>query len=295
MIDINSVAEIAAKQDDLTKAAEFKDREPLAEGNVLLRLREYLELGLHKGNEKFPKPKQKAKIVFETVSKKHREENADGKMVPRTIEVYFNLGTTASAGNRKLFTSMNNSLGGGYTHFAELIGKGFKATIVNNKSEKNGKVYSNLDKDGVYSFVPPMLLDDEGEPTKPIAIPEMHGKPKLFLWEMDGLSDDQIKEMWDDIYIEGEWEAKEANGDQPARPARSKNVIQEKIMENLAWEGSRTEGLTQSFVELDELTGEPVEEEEGNADLAGLAESAEPTPKKQAEPVADLEEIPGLD
>lgn len=299
MIDINNIAETAIKSNDLTQTAEFKEREPLVEGNVLLRLREYYELGMHPGSEKFPKPSLKGKVVFECLTKKHMELDSEGKSVPRTIEVYFNCGTTAKAGDRKLFTSMNVASGNIYKHFAEMIGKPFKATITNNKDEKSGRTYSNLDVGArgatSYTFVPCMLADDEGELTKPIAVPELHGKPKLFLWEMEGLSDDQIKEMWDDIYIEGEWEAKEADGDKPAKPARSKNVIQEKIMANLAWEGSRTEGLTQSFVELDELTGDPVEEEPVQAEsLASLADSAETTPKKTVEAVADIEDIPGL-
>ena len=302
MIDLNDIAALAAQENDLTQEAVFADREPLEAGNCLLRFREYIELGMHEGSSKFPKPKEKAKLVFEVVTKKHVEEDAEGKKIHRVIEVYINKGSTAKAGDRKIFNAMNASLGGGHKHIAEMLGKGFKAKITNSVPAKEGdRVYSNLDEGPqgakTYTFSPPKLMDDEGEYTTAIAIPEMKGEAKLFLWEMAGLSDDQIKAMWDSLYIEGEWEAKEADGDKPAKEARSKNVVQEKIMANLSWAGSRTEGLTQSFVELDDLTGEPVEDDEPEVavqDLSSLAGSAETTPKKEVEVVADIEDIPGL-
>ena len=302
MIDYNDIAALAAQENDLTQEAVFAEREPLAAGNCLLRFREYIELGMHEGSAKFPKPKEKAKLVFEVVTKKHVEEDAEGKKIHRVIEVYINKGSTAKAGDRKIFNAMNASLGGGHKHIAEMLGKGFKAKITNSTPAKEGdRVYSNLDEGPqgakTYTFSPPKLMDDEGEYTTDIAIPEMKGEVKLFLWEMTGLSDEQIKDMWESLYIEGEWEAKEADGDKPAKEARSKNVIQEKIMANLSWAGSRTEGLTQSFVELDELTGDPVEDEEVAqepakelSDLASAAQSG----KEEKAPVADIEDIPGL-
>mgnify|MGYP003384922001 CR=1 FL=1 len=311
MIDFNDIAALAAQENDLTQEAVFAEREPLKAGNCLLRFREYIELGMHEGSAKFPKPKEKAKLVFEVVTKKHVEEDAEGKKIHRVIEVYINKGSTAKAGDRKIFNAMNASLGGGHKHIAEMLGKGFKAKITNSTPAKEGdRIYSNLDEGPqgakTYTFTPPFQIDpDEGEFVLdtngnriPLTLPEMKGEAKLFLWEMAGLSDEQIKAMWESLYIEGEWEAKEADGDKPAKEARSKNVIQEKIMANLSWAGSRTEGLTQSFVELDELTNEPVEDEEPEVaaqDLSSLAGSAETTPKKEAEVIADIEDIPGLD
>mgnify|MGYP000507116085 CR=1 FL=1 len=152
MINIDAIAQTAAVNADLTKTAEFAERKPLAEGACRLRLKEYIELGLHAGSEKFPKPKEKAKVVFEVVSKKHIETDNDGKPLHREITVYVNKGTSAKAGDRKLFNAMNASLGNIYTHFAEMIGKGFAAKITNSEpNPTTGAVYSNLDegpKDG---------------------------------------------------------------------------------------------------------------------------------------------------
>ena len=303
MIDFNNIAAVAAKTNDLTKESVFEDRKPLAEGNCLLRFREYIEFGMHEGSVKFPKPKEKAKLVFEVVSKKHVETSNEGQVIHRVIEIYINRGTTAKAGDRKIFHAMNASLGGGHKHLAEMLGKGFKAKITNSVPAKDGdRIYSNLDEGPqgakTYTFSPPKLMDDEGEYTTDIAIPEMKGEPKVFLWEMEGLSDEQILEMWESIYIEGEWGAKEATADAAAKPARSKNVVQDKIMANLAWAGSRTEGLTQSFVELDELTGEEVQPadlvENVPGTFAELSTLAEQAPKKQAAVAAVLEDIPGM-
>lgn len=313
MININAIAQAAAVNADLTKTAEFAERKPLAEGACRLRLKEYIELGLHAGSEKFPKPKEKAKVVFEVVSKKHIETDNDGKPLHREITVYVNKGTSAKAGDRKLFNAMNASLGNIYTHFAEMIGKGFAAKITNSEPHAtSGAVYSNLDegpKDArTYTFTPPFKVDEDGEFELDddgvkigIPMPELRGEPRLFLWEMEALTDEQILEMWNSIYIEGEWEAKEAADGKAAKPARSKNVLQEKIMSGLSWEGSRTEGLTQTFVELDELTGEPVEEDEQptkdtttNPAVAGLADMVPEKVAKEAAVVADIVEIPGL-
>lgn len=324
MIDINAIAQTAAVEADLTKVQAFKESEPLAEGPCRLRLLSYIELGLHPGTKQFPKPKEKAKVVFEVVSKKHLEKDSEGKTVHRTITVYFNKGTSAKAGDRKLFNAMNASVGNIYTHFAEMIGKGFAAKITNSVPVAPATaVYSNLDEGprdaSTYTFTPPFKIDEDGEfvltedgARIPVEMPELRGKPQLFLWEMDALSDEQIIAMWDDLYIEGEWEAKEAQDGKPARPAKSKNVIQEKIMAGVSWEGSRTEGLTQTFVELDELTGEPVEGDDDqttettteaatttNPAVAGLAnmvpEKVTKEVAKEADVVADIVEIPGLD
>lgn len=308
MIDINAIAQTAAVEADLTKTQTFTEREPLQEGPCRLRLKSYLELGMHAGSKSFPKPKEKFKVVFEVVSKKHLDTDGEGKTVHREITVFGNKGTSAKAGDRKLFNAMNASVGNIYTHFAEMIGKGFAAKITNSKPEKDGDpVYSNLDEGprdaSVYTFTPPFKIDEDGEfeltedgAKIPVVMPELRGKPQLFLWEMDALQDDQIVEMWNDIYIEGEWEAKEAADGKEARPAKSKNVLQEKIMSGLSWEGSRTEGLTQTFVELDELTGDPVEDEPVKADpkLAALANMTPDAKADAVEPVADVVDIPGL-
>lgn len=309
MIDINAIAQTAAVEADLTKVQEFAERKPLAEGACRLRLKSYLELGMHKGSVSFPKPREKFKVVFEVVSKKHLETDGEGKPMHREIAVFGNKGTSAKAGDRKLFNAMNASVGNIYTHFAEMIGKGFAAKITNSVPAKAGDaVYSNLDEGprdaSVYTFTPPFKIDEEGdfELTEDgakidIVMPELRGQPQLFLWEMDALSDEQIVEMWNDLYIEGEWEAKEAADGKAARPAKSKNVLQEKIMSAVDWEGSRTEGLTQTFVELDELTGEEVVADEPVAADPKLAALSTMTPDAKAdtvEPVADIVDIPGL-
>jgi hypothetical protein len=313
MIDYKAIAQTAAVEADLTKVATFVERVPLVEGACRLRLREYIELGMHAGSAKFPKPKEKAKLVFEVVSKKHLEKDSEGKTMHREIVVFMNKGLSAKAGDKKIFNSMNTSLGSVYTHFAEMIGKGFAAKITNSvPAEVGGAVYSNLDegpKDArTYTFVPPFKLDEDGEfeltedgAKVDIPMPELRGTPRLFLWELDALTDAQVVEMWESLYIDGVWEAKEAADGKAAQPERSKNVLQDKIMSNLAWEGSRTEGLTQTFVELDELTGEPAEEEEPTKastkldELANMKPAATDPSDEPAKPVAEIVDIPGLE
>jgi len=68
--------------------------------------------------------------------------------------------------------------------------------------------------------------------------------------------------MWESIFIEGEREV-EKDG---KKEMLSKNWIQETVMENIEWEGSVTQALTQEQISLDE----PETASQGVADVPTL-------------------------
>lgn len=253
-MDFNAIGAAAGTVEDLTVEKTFERELPKA-GVAMLRLLEYIELGRFKPNNPTYKPAHKVILTFELNHPKHMIE-IDGKKVPQTLQVRLNKGTTAKSGFMKLFKLMNEAAGGKYVHFAQMIGLPFLGTIYHNEvgEGKDKKVYANLDKDGAYSLRAPVQIDPVTEEVKKIAIPEMQGTGKVFLWENEAMTDEQVLEMWDSIYIEGTREIEDPKS--KTKTEVSKNWIQELIMTNLDWEGSTTQALTQDHIELDELEGE---------------------------------------
>jgi len=265
--DLNKVQQAAAQQEDMTQSKAFERYLP-PEGPVYLRLVEYIELGKFKPNNPTHKPSQKAILTFELFGKKYKREDGEGKPIPATLQVRLNKGTTAKSGFRKLFNLMNAAHGGVFTHMAEMVGLEFKGRVYHNKDGET--TYANLDKDGAYSISAAVkeVEDDEGNiEEQKIIVPQPLSDLRLFLWENDALEDQDVIDMWDDLFIEGSHE--EVDEKTKEKTVRSKNWIQDLIMTNLDWEGSRTQALTQEFVSLDD------EEEDGSeGTLEGLKANA---------------------
>lgn len=226
--------------------------EPPREGMALMRMCSYIELGVYdtewKGTHK---EKEKVLVEFELLHADHQITGKDGRFIGNhKVTVRLNKSGFEKSNYMKVFNKLNYD---GSVHvqdnkvpsLSKFLGKAFLGQIYHNVWKE--KTYANLDKDGEYSFsAPQMALADEatGMPTgkyRPITVPEMNVKPKLFLWESPGMSKANYHEMWDTLYIEGERD-----------DGTSKNWIQELILspENLALPGSVAEEL---FVEGDKL------------------------------------------
>lgn len=261
MVDVNKFIAAATEAEDLTKN-QSSDFKPPVEGITFLRLRDYIELGKHKSKNPTYKPAYRVMLVFELLHPKHAIETENGK-VPHTIRVSMNKGTTAKSGYKKLFNAMNRACGGGNTHIAQMINKPMLGEVVHNKVGEGSEeqVFANLDVDGAWTFKPPVQVDAITEETKTIPVPELHGKPRIFLWENNQLEESDIKEMWDSIFVEGEVTLGEGDNAKTV----SKNRLQETIMENTEWEGSRTQAVVEGAIEV---VGD------GGADFAQLAENA---------------------
>ena len=296
-INYAEIGAAAAQAEDQTQMKEggggFERSTPEA-GICTLRLRQYIETGSHKGNNpKYPKPSMQVMLRFEVNSKRHLIEydDADGntQKVPNTIDVYLPKGGATSKYGR-LFKALNYS--GRFNHFAEMVGAGaWKATITHNKV--GDKTYANLDKDGAWTFEAPTFQANDPETGMPVGevkqipVAELDGDPQVFLWENKGLTDEQYLSLWDDIFIEGEYEAKDD------KPAKSKNWIQEKIMANLKYKGSRMEKLVGAGAadELKALEDQPIEgKPQTEVETTGTTDAAAQEPVvEQEEPVASAE------
>ncbi len=248
-MDYTKLGLAAAASDDLT-IEHTQERSIPRAGVALMRLVDYIETGRHEPKNPVYKPSRKVLLTFELSHPDHMIE-FDGKKVPSKITVRVNKTYSEKGKYIPLFNSMNRALGGGFKHFAQMIGKPLLGTIYHNEYE--GKTYANLNIDGAWSFAEPVMKDPIVGTSTPVPIPELQGTPKVFLWEAE-VSDDGIKEMWDSIYIEG------VRTDDTGKEV-SKNWIQETIMKNIEWEGSTTQALTQEHISLDdELINTPTTE-----------------------------------
>ena len=248
-MDYSKIGQAAAVSDDLTVARSAERQIPRA-GVALLRLVDYIETGRHEAKNPQYKPSLKVLLTFELSHPDHMVE-FDGKQVPSKITVRVNKTYSDKGRYIPLFKSMDRACGGGNNHFVQMIGKPMLAEIYHNKSEDGKATYANLDIDKAWSFKEPTMLEPLSGVKTPIPVPELVGTPKVFLWEADGVTDDQIVEMWESIHIEG-------TRTNDKNEEVSKNWIQETIMENIEWEGSTAQALTQEHVNLDEEEEEEV-------------------------------------
>lgn len=254
-IDFKKIGKVVAESDDLTKAKKTERSLPPT-GKTLLRFASYIELGFQKPKNKAHKPSVLALLEFEIVHPKHRytvEVNGVQEERRHIVQVRLPKGSTAKSGFRRLFRVMNTALGGEYTHFAEMLTAGFVGEIFHNEvgEGEEKQTYVNLDDNGSWSLSKPEHEDVITGEVRAIPVPEMLSEPKLFMWEPnpEDISDEEVKEMWDCIFIDGTYE-REENG---TTVEKSKNWIQELIMKSLTWEGSRVQALTQEELNLDDL------------------------------------------
>ncbi|QDP66068.1 MAG: hypothetical protein Unbinned4336contig1000_33 [Prokaryotic dsDNA virus sp.] len=277
-MDFSKLGQAAAAAEDMTKNKSFERELPRA-GVALLRFRDYIELGRHESKNPAHKPALKAMLVFELNHPDHMIE-IDGKKVPSIITIRTNKGSTSKSGFKKLFNVMNKACGGDKQHFVQMIGMPFLGEIYHNTVGEGDKkqTYANLDSEGAWSLRAPVQVDALTNSQTEIPVRELDGTPKVFLWESPGIEDDDIKAMWESIYIEGEREVEDAKTKE--KKTISKNWIQETIMKNLEWEGSTTQALTEEHVNLDE-EGEEGSEGTQEQNLSAMSDSASAEPASE--------------
>lgn len=269
-MDFSKLGAAAASTEDLTQVKTYERELPRA-GTALLRLREYIELGRHEPSNPQHKPSQRVVLVFELSHPDHLIE-VEGKKVPQSFMVRLNKGGTAKSGYRKLFSLMNEACGNKFNHFVQMIGQPFLGKLYHNKSEDGKQTYVNLDKDGAYAIGAPVVEDPITCTKTPVPVRELDGTPRAFLWENEGVTDEDIKAMWESIFIDGVREVEDAKTKE--KKEVSKNWIQETIMKNMEWEGSRTQGLVTEYVNLEAAeVAEPAVE----TGVAALAAGAVPS------------------
>lgn len=238
MIDFKELANQAASIDDQSVTQAFAAREAPAEGACVLRFIGYIDLGLHDGGEWQGKAKpdtEKVQLTFEVLRKDTIHEiEVDG--VKKTIADRVTVKVDKKMSDRAKFKKLFNAMTYGRSdikHMAQMLGESFLGRITHNVS-KNGRTYVNLTTaDGTWTLTAPYREDPEtGERTK-VNAPGPYNDIRAFIW------DAATKECWDSLYIEGTWDSTVTNDDGTERTEqRSKNFIQEQIMNAKNFEGS---------------------------------------------------------
>lgn len=225
--NVNDIVNAAADQDEVLSGKGSFERELPAAGPALLRLKSYLELGVHpnKNNPTY-KDTRKVRLTFELHGAQHRISGTktDGTTYdfPGSISISVGIAGPDSRFGR-LFTKMNYD--GDATFMYQLLGKAFLGTITHSECGK----YANLDANKEWLIGAPVFTNpmDPSKGAQPVPVPEMDGDAQIFLWEKAGLTDAQVKEMWDAIYIDGTRE-----------DGTSKNWIQDEIRKSVDFDGS---------------------------------------------------------
>lgn len=274
-----AIAEAAAKGPNMTEAQTGGGGyTPPEAGVCLATLVGYIEIGNHTTTSKKygEKSNDKVQLIFELAGGKNAPREDDkGNKYPHRVTVTENLSLNEKANFYKLFKKLNYN--NEATHCSQLLGKHWLVTVVHTHvGEGNDKkTYANLRNDDGWTFRPPVRIEgDELAGTAkeiPIAAPERLSELRLFLWDFAS------KPMWESIYIEGQYDAviDEKTGKE-IRPAKSKNVLQEKIMSANNWIGSPMQELLGAgeldLTELDtgEVAGSAPESTASEDPLAGL-------------------------
>lgn len=273
-----AVAQAKAQGPNMTEAKGGGDYTPPAEGFVRLRFVGYIETGKRESEYKgVKKIADTAELIFELSGPKHMPRETDGgEKIPLRITEKVKLSLNEKARFFQLFSEMNYDKDA--THIAELLGKAFVGKIEHNKKTISGKevVFANL-RDIRAPFVDIVDLESGDTNKQPVNVDPPLTELKLFLWDF------ATPEMWDSLYIPGEYDEKKDKDGKVTHPARSKNVIQLKITEALNWKGNpvyeyanaKLKGDTataDAAAELDKQMEAGVEQVKQDADdLAGIA------------------------
>lgn len=273
-----AIAEAVSKGPDMTEAqAGGGGYTPPEAGVCLATLIGYIEIGNHTTTSPKYGEKQadKVQLIFELAGGKNAPREVDGVKYPHRITVTENLSLNEKANFFKLFKKLNYN--GEAKHCSQLLGKHWLVTVVHTDNGKEGaekRVYANVRNDDGWTFRPPVRIEgDELAGTAkeiPIKAPEVLSELRLFLWDFPS------KPMWESLYIEGQYEErKDEKSGKVISPAKSKNVIQEKIMSANNWIGSTMqELLKEGELDLDELAADegvaPAESAASDDPLAGL-------------------------
>lgn len=213
------------------------DYTPPATGLARARLVGYFETGVHEEND-FSNPgktkdREKVDLVFELSGPNHEPTVRDGVTIPIRVTVQETLSFNERANFFKLFAAMNYA--GKATHMAELLGEAFVVEVFHKKSADGKKLYANLK--GTSETTPPgngynikgtTVQDPLTGKNIALEVAPAITELKAFIWDIAD------KEMWDSIFIAGEWEERK-EGDKVTAPARSKNLIQQKIKSAKNW------------------------------------------------------------
>lgn len=230
-VDINAyIAQAATQGPDMTKASSGGGTgayTPPPEGPALFRLTSYVEIGNQKttfqGQEKI---KPQVIIGFDVFGKNYPVQDINGEKVPVRISLTESMSLHEKANFRKLFDILRGN-DNSVRHFSQLLGRPFRGRIYHDNwttADGNKRTKLTIKSSTGYNIGAPVAEDPETGEVKTIVVPEAVSKLRLFLWDF------ATKEMWDSIFIDGEYSS-----------GNSKNIFQEKIRGAENFTGSKIE------------------------------------------------------
>ena len=211
------------------------------EGPGVARLIGYIETGVQEFRGGAGNPAKfmpEVQLVFELVGKRHPPVVLDdGTKIPHRVTEKLSAGKNYGALNEKarlykLFTQMNWQ--GKATHMSQLLGQAFRLTIRHDK--KGERTYVSIrDAAGGYTLAAPRSVDADTGEVKELFAGEAISPLRLFSWNA---APDVIGTLWDTLFIDGMYpELKDAKG-VVTSPAKSKNVLQERIISSSSFKDS---------------------------------------------------------
>lgn len=239
------------------------DYEPPAAGPGLARFVGYVEIGKQKGTFKgAPTIKEKVMLIFELVGKRHAV--ADDQQ-PHRVTITESYSLNEKANFFKLFQRMNYKQEA--QHICQLLGEGFKVEVIHDKwTGKDGKERTDVTFKGPggYTIAPPRKEDEDSETGwVDVAVPAARSAIRCFLWEQADM------QQWASLYIDGEYPERKNDKGEVIAPAKSKNVLQHKVMSAVNFNGSPIHTLllaNGAKLDLPNVGEDPDERgEEGNA------------------------------
>lgn len=231
--NILALAQMAGKADDHSLVR--TGFAPAQKGRCTVRLRGYVEVGVHKPTNPTHKNREIVHLIFEVNTPQHMITE-DNVTKPREIVVRTPKAHSGNAGFPRLFNALNAAHGNRYHHIGEMLGQAWCAEIFHSEPDSNGRIWENFDNDKVWSFKPTSGENWDGSPYS-VDVPPLYGEPMFFVFDNDGVTDPtHIKALWDSIYIGGT-RSSEKNGQ---TIETSKNYYQELIRASLTWSESRT-------------------------------------------------------
>ena len=229
-----AIAGLAAAADDQSVIrAGFA---PAAAGRCTIRLRGYIEVGVHKPSNAAHKNREMVHLVVEVNSPDHLITE-DGVTKPREIVIRVPKAHSGNAGFPRLFAALNAAHGNKYKHIGEMLGQAWCAEIFHSAPDSNGRVWENFDSNKTWSFA--ATSGQNMDLTQySVQVPELVGAPLFMVFDNNSVTDPtHIKALWDSIYIAGTRESQGADG---VVKHSSKNYYQELIRASLTWTKSKT-------------------------------------------------------
>ncbi|QQC64493.1 hypothetical protein [Paraburkholderia ginsengisoli] len=205
---------------------------PPAAGLAYARLVGYFEIGKHdeENREGELVLVDKVDLVFELSGPNHQPHKLDdGTLMPHRVTVQETLSFSDRANFFKLFTMMNAAYGGSASHMVLLLSKPFIVEVFHRRSKDGKKVYANLKGPNGYNVRGASVHDPVTGKQSPIDVGPALTDSRAFVWELAN------KDMWDSIHIPGFYEERRNDKGEVIAPARSKNVLQERIMSAKNW------------------------------------------------------------